>query len=603
MAFMAAAGPATARADQLSSFMADASQTSLTMGDTVTFSIVMQGVGDLDKAEPSAPAFGNLRVVSGPSPSLRQNLSVINGVAQQSFQKAITWELMPPAAGEYDIGESQITYGGQLYKTLPIHLTVAAEDNSALPPSLRGEPILHPRSREAGINQQIKGRVFIRPVVTKTNPYVGEPVTLTFYFYFDPQLGPSSLSYLTQPDFTGALSETLFQAEGQWRFAPEQIDGKTFNKVTLFQYAITPTRPGELTLEGFGVRFRLPVRGNSAVDSFGGFGASVSVDAAAGPIKLNVQPLPTEGQPVKFGGTVGKYSLGALIDRREAAEGDIVTLTLKLEGHGAVSMAAPPTPGEMADFTVFDKVEKLDKWAPAQGPGGAKTLQWLLRPKHAGKLTIPPVTYALFDPTEGKYRELATQSFDVQVSPSASDPARPVSAAREGAPPELETGLRMARPILNLRLRAPEPLTESFFYWAVQALALAFAGGLYVRALRLRRIDPEELRRTRAHGTLERKLARLRGGEGAREQAAASLEKALLEYLADRTGARAEGLTRPDARRMLEAEGVPAASVDRLIAILDLCSNARFAPVGGGEAGFGELAREALETLREGEKS
>jgi DNA-binding phage protein len=104
-------------------------------------------------------------------------------------------------------------------------------------------------------------------------------------------------------------------------------------------------------------------------------------------------------------------------------------------------------------------------------------------------------------------------------------------------------------------------------------------------------IDPQQ-RRIKLARSQARK--RLRGAEAllAKGEAAAfyaEVARAITEYLADKQGVVAAGLTREELSRALAARGHGEETVRSLLRVLDACDRARFAPK-AGEA----VAREAM---------
>ena len=68
------------------------------------------------------PSFDNFNVVGGPSQSI--NNSWINGV--RSFSKTYSYFLAPKKTGVFTIMEATIKIDGEVYKTLPIEITVSS---------------------------------------------------------------------------------------------------------------------------------------------------------------------------------------------------------------------------------------------------------------------------------------------------------------------------------------------------------------------------------------------------------------------------------------------------------------------------------------------
>ncbi len=553
----------------------------------------------------SQPDFGALRIEG--APAVQHETQIVN--FRQTYTMRITYVLTAPGPGPYTIGPAELTDGGRRWRTNPIVIQVAESSSEASPPSLREEPILPPRTDSPELTQQLRGRLFVRPMISRLNPYVGEPIVLSYSLYQKGSLVQELR--MNQPEFGGMLTETLYQARN-FEWTRQVIDGEEFLVTLLYQVALTPTRPGQYVFEDFQVSFRLPFRERRRRSLFDDldlflespFGSFVNGVARGGPLRLNVRPLPTVGQRPDFSGTVGSFTLASELDQTSATEDDLITLTVKIEGRGNVALAAVPRLPEAEDFELFDQSQSHEKWTDERGLAGRKTIEYLLRPRHPGSLTVPRLEYQIFDPQEERYRTLESPARAVTIARGRST-AVVVAGGAEGAgrPPDLEQRLRYIAPAPDLAHRTPRPLTESPLFWALQALPAA-AAGVSLAGMRAReRRDPARVRRDRAWGELERKLRRMPAGPGRSqaEAAAEGLERALREFVADRFNVSADGLTAEAIGRMLTQAGLPPEAAERLRAILDGCAQVRYAPLdaeGSGPAAWAEEARRLLAEVR-----
>mgnify|MGYP003747309355 CR=1 FL=1 len=100
------------------SFNAKTSKKRLGINERLRIDFTMNKDGD--EFEP--PEFKNFSVVGGPSQSI--NNSWINGV--RSFSKTYSYFLAPKKRGEFTIGQATIEIDGEVYKTLPVKISVSA---------------------------------------------------------------------------------------------------------------------------------------------------------------------------------------------------------------------------------------------------------------------------------------------------------------------------------------------------------------------------------------------------------------------------------------------------------------------------------------------
>lgn len=586
-------------------------QTRVRVGEQITLMIEVTGDNGLPGTMPTQPNWGGLTLLEGPKPQQRTSISNF----KQSFSLAVIYVLSAPAPGTYTIGASELAADGKTLKTNPITIQADPADRSGIPQSLQNEPILNPVSGDRNINEYLKGKVFVRPRITKTNPYVGEPVVIAYEFYFAGDVSPRVVR-LSQPTFDGMLTDVDFQAENI-DAKVVQIDGIQYRVALLYRAILTPTRPGEFTLTGYGVHFKLPIqrgrgrRGTSLLDEFFSepfVESSAEVEAAAGPVKLTVRPLPEAGKPANFSGTVGSFTMSSELDRQTLTEDDLLQLKLTIEGKGNAALATVPKLPPTNDFEQFDMTQDSEKSVQGDGLRGKKTIDYLLRPKHSGKLTVPEIDYPVFDTATESYKVLKSEARVVEVqkgtAPTAAAPVASAEGAAPGSPasPEIRRRLHFAKEIIGLQKRAPEPLIENPFFWVLHAAVLALAGFTFIRARRRERADPAVTRRSRAWSVLERKLRQASNLTtlGKAEPAAMALERALREFIADWRNISPEGLTTGEIAKLLGEQGVPEDRAKRLLEILDHCSSVQYAPVGANGASFQDMLGESKSILAEG---
>ena len=146
-------------------FEANVSKNTLGLNERVRIEFSMNEDGD-NFVPPNFEACG-FRVVGGPSQSISQ--SWING--RSTFQKSYTYILLPLQKGNLVIRQAVIEINGQLYKTLPIKINVT---NAVQQPNDPNEPA----------TVKADDNLYLVADISKTNPYVNEPITVVYKLYF-----------------------------------------------------------------------------------------------------------------------------------------------------------------------------------------------------------------------------------------------------------------------------------------------------------------------------------------------------------------------------------------------------------------------------------
>lgn len=163
---------------------------------------------------------------------------------------------------------------------------------------------------------------------------------------------------------------------------------------------------------------------------------------------LRIRELPTPA-PSAFAGAVGDFTLESRLTSTEVREGDSVTWTLELKGAGnwpeITRMPARVVP---KDFQGVAPILKRE-FKPGSLFEGSLTEDVLLLPTKAGSYQIGPVRFVFFDPKEGKYQLVTTETFTLTVG-LRSGGAIATAEQQDAASKEGRTPVPAAPPLLPL---------------------------------------------------------------------------------------------------------------------------------------------------------
>ena len=243
------------------------------------------------------------------------------------------------------------------------------------------------------------------------------------------------------------------------------------------------------------------------------------------PFPLRIQPLPETGRPENFSGAIGSFRLSGQLSQTTVRPGDIITLSLDLDGQGWLgdntAMPAPPT---SPLFKTYPAKEALRE------PTHLKTEQVFI-PQTTNATEIAAIRFCFFNPATGRYEESKAGPFrltfsDASTAPKA-DEVRVIDTARSTTSETLAKSVTIEKVNLSLRHAAPllagsaGVLIASFIFFllvgthkrlAIIAGLLALVGGICAAWLLSGRTD-----------TATRQLARRAEAHFAPSHAAATL--------------------------------------------------------------------------------
>ena len=401
---------------------ASVDEANVTLSDKITYNLVVSG-SIQNLPEPKFPEFKDFRAQILNYRSMSTNIVNTQITVTQTYQAI----LYPTKEGTFTIPPATLNYNGKLIESNPVVVKVSREQADTSLSSIDGKNVVSAKSGNAQIDAQLKGKFFILPAISNLNPFVGEPVTVEYYLY-NQNFALASPPKMDQiPEYRDFVKEITFSPENWQRSRKEKmIDGKRYEIYKIIGIALIPIKSGKITLDPINIQINLQAQGGQRRSSSWFFdpfddpffgSSSISVRLPILPVDLNIQPLPTEGRPQNFSGTVGNYTLSGQVDRQEITMDDVVTLKMIFKGEGDIEAVQEPKLEKLSDFTVYDVQKDSKKFVSAESISGEKKFEFILKPTKTGDLTIPDTEYSIFNPSKKKYETLNTASFTIKVKP------------------------------------------------------------------------------------------------------------------------------------------------------------------------------------------
>jgi hypothetical protein len=464
----------------------------ISVGESAQLTILMSGRGTLSVSLPVVPGL-EFRVV-GQS----RQVQIINGVTLESTSTVV--RVTPEEPGVYNIP-------GLTPNSPPLLLKVYPSGNRGLttPPGTApgAAPRLPGGAGVGGLHMTPDGSAFVHLEIPKHEIYVGESVPVEIQVGMRDGFVESmnGLPKLNSNDFT--LNNLSRQPER----GPRTIEGKPFTVYT-WHSLLAAVKPGTFALSfetPLTVRIRTRPARESMLDDLLGdpflqnfFGATVpkNVTAASPATEITVLPLPAEGRPRDFGGAVGSFKISTEVSAARSTAGDPLTLRMHVSGTGNFDRVETSMLGGDAQWKTYEPKAVFNSTDPT-GFRGEKTFEQPIIATQPGNRTIPPLSFAYFDPAARRYQTARSLPLNVAVSPAAPSPeSEPPPALAAGAAADSHSGLRPDHAVTEARVASlVPPYFQPLFAGSVSLLALLFGGGWV--ALQRRERNAHDLQRER----------------------------------------------------------------------------------------------------------
>ena len=360
-------------------FRATLSKNSLGINERVRIDFIMDKDGD----NFIPPEFENFRVVAGPSQSIKN--SWVNG--KRSYSKTYTYFLSPIEKGNFKIGQASVEVDGEIYKTLILNVEVTSAVEIPVNPN---DP-----------SYIADNNIHLVAEISKTNPYLNEPISIVYKLYWKPDLGITNPRELDAPRYVNFWSKNIdntpIAENGTYK-------GEAYRYAVMRKTVLYPQKTGELSIEPLVYDIAVQVPSNRR-DIFGQvLSNTVNKTVSAGKVTINVRPLPNLGRPDNFSGAVGNFDLLVNTTKKELLISEAFQLNIEIKGKGNFNLFNFPSINLPATLEVYEpeRIEKLK--TNFQGINGSLKDQYTVVPSSPGKYAIPKISFTYFDPKDTSYK-------------------------------------------------------------------------------------------------------------------------------------------------------------------------------------------------------
>lgn len=398
-------------------FEAKASKTSLGLNERVRVDFQMNTDGD-NFVAPNFESCG-FKVVAGPMMAQYEHWD--NG--RSSFVKAYTFFLIPEKKGALTLKSAFIEIRGQIYKSAPVKFNVTnavelPKDPSQMP-AISASDNLH-----------------LVADISKTNPYLNEPITVVYKLYFSYNIGINNWREMNKPKYNDFWSQNIDIKQLK---AEEGIfKGERYRYVVLRKTVLYPQKSGKLEIEPLSLDIDCQVP--SKRRNYWGQAVMVqdSKRVSAGSKVISVKALPEKGKPDDFSGAVGRFDFKVKPSKTELKNGESLDLDVSVVGTGNLKLFTLPKPIVPSALEMYDPVHDENVSTPLTGMTGRISDKYTIIPQYKGNYQIKPMRFTYFDLGSSSYKTITSQPITINVLDGPSVASSGKTNPNESAKAKLE---------------------------------------------------------------------------------------------------------------------------------------------------------------------
>lgn len=545
-------------------FKAVPSKTSLGINERLIVDFTMNQDGD-NFVPPQFPGFR----VSGPQQMVSN--SWING--KRSFSRSYKYLLIPTTKGTFTIGPATITIEGKEYKTAPIKVTVGNAVAGADP-----NPYANNQQHQQEMQQNVAQGVQLVAEVSKTTPYLNEPVTVVYKIYVSPTTSVSGWKEVSSPQYNDFWSQNIDIKNISVQM--EKYQGQDYRMAVLRKTVLYPQKDGRLEIEPLTLDVTMEVP-NGRRDVFGRpFMVPTNKVVSAGKQYINVKPLPEKGKPADFSGAVGNFTFTVKPSKTLIKNGESLQLDLTVSGKGNLKLFTLPKPQVPAALEMYDPEHKESVTTPLTGMQGSISDSYTIVPQNKGKYPIKALSFSWFDLATKTYKTVTHDEIMINVLnvPEDNDSADKGNTNKK----EVKSVEPFRFIALETSLKAVD--RNDFFgsglFYGLLALPFLLIPFIIFGKKKKEAYDSDVTgSKIRQNNRLAKKyLGEAKKQLGSKEPFYLALEKALHNFLKAKLNIETTEMSRDNIKELLLSRHAKEETVYGFSKIMDSCEFARYAP-------------------------
>ena len=542
-----------------------------------------------------APDFQFFEILAGPFESRSSYTQIINGKKSSATNLSYTLTLMPSKTGTFKIPGASIVVDGEKIYSNDLTIKVENAENNAQKQNEGG-------TVTGGGTQRVTSEsIFVRTIVSKTNIYEQEAISVTYKLYT--LLDVAQFTGAKLPDFNGFLKQDIEQSQNK-QLSAETYKGRSYGTVVLYQAVLFPQHTGEIEIgkASFTALLRLQNKAQvrSIFDDFFDSYTNVEKTLTAPAVTVKVNELPLAGKPATFSGAVGNFNLTSTLSSGNLKTNQAATIKVVISGNGNMKLLKNPEIKFPDGFEVYDPKVDNKFSSGSGGVSGTKTIEYMFIPRRSGKFDIPSAELSYFDLNNKTYRTLRTPAYKINVTKGEGGEAVVENfTGKEDVTPLAKDIRYLYTGSVKLQPES-RPWFGTLPFWMLFLIPLIIAAILFIyfRKHVKENADLAFVKTKKANKVAQKRLrlALKFLEEGKKKQFYEEVMKAVWTYLSDKLVIPVAELNKDNIRLKMNEKGMEKEVTDNFTNILNTCEYASYAPDSGRQE-MGNLYGETVDAI------
>ncbi|MGL5111799.1 MAG: BatD family protein, partial [Flavobacterium sp.] len=417
--------------------------------------------------------------------------------------------------------------------------------------------------------------------VSKTNPYINEPITVVYKLYFSFTIGITNWRELNKPKYNDFWSQNIDIKQ----LVPEEgmFKGERFRYVVLRKTVLYPQKSGKLEIEPLSLDIDVQLPTNRR-DMFG----QVLVNEAtkrvsAGSKIIGVKGLPEAGKPIGFSGAVGSFDFKVTPSKTTLRNGESLELVVSAAGKGNLKLFSLPKPVVPNALEMYDAVHTESVNTPLSGMAGKISDSYTIIPQFKGTYPIKAMEFSYFDLNSGVYKTISSPEVLITVLDGPTVSTNPAS----GSTHKNQSSVLEQFKFIKLKTALADVDAPDFYdsnvYWALLLIPFGLLPFIILFKKKKEALDGDIFgNRIKMNNKLAKKyLSEAKKQLANKELFYVALEKAMHNFLKAKLHIETSEMSKDNIQELLLSRKANPEAVNDFIALTENCEIARYAPSSG----------------------
>jgi len=519
----------------------------------------------------------------------------VNGKTSQSFSYTYTLTLRAQKEGSYTFGPVNI--GGVKSNTVTYIIGKTEQTQSGQPGDNQGGSSVDPDRHDSGNGPKFIGKgdgnLFLKADITKSSVYEQEALVYTVKLYttYD---AIKFIGATSAPKFEGFVVEESKDVSTSLNY--ETYGGKTYATAVIARYIIFPQMQGQLKVIGNTYTVSVDEREYYHDPFWGNMSVAkpLQLNVTPNDLSINVKPLPMP-QPANFSGGVGQFNIVSTLPSQKFLSNQAASVVYTVTGTGNLKYVKLPDLNALypSQLEVYSPTPDVKAEVGSSNVSGTARFDYSFMPLEPGTFNIPEVELVYFNPQSGQYETSKAKGYTINVG-------KGIGSEKSQTRGLLTFNSDLMKIGGDLKFEHI-PYIRMFEYWLFYIIPVLLLLGIvmYYRAYLKANADMLAVRSRKAN-----KMARMRFRKAAdcirrndSDNFYDEMLAALWGYLGDKLKMPTSELNRENVSQTLESRGIGDMVVERMLALIDECEFAKYAPAKGKTA-MDKVYDEGVEVIK-----